>query len=72
MTDQNEQNQGANISIEQVCAAMLNKFGKVELQIQDVLKDYSGKSIAVNQDIETQALIFELVDVVTEDQAKSE
>lgn len=52
-----------NISIEQIIAAILNKSGKIELTLQELLTDYSSKSIAVNQDPDTQMVTFELSDV---------
>jgi hypothetical protein len=52
-----------NISIEQIIAAILNKSGKIELTLQELLTDYSSKSIAVNQDPDTQMVTFELSNV---------
>ena len=54
--------QNIPISVEQICAAIVNLVGPVEVQLSDLMADYSGKSIAVNQDEETKALTFSLVD----------
>lgn len=62
MTEDNLQD--TNISIEQIVAAIIAKFDKVEIHISDLLKDYSDKNIAVNQDPETQLITFELVEKV--------
>ena len=51
-----------NIPIEQICAAIVNKFGKVELELNELLADFANKSISVNQDPETQVITFELVE----------
>lgn len=51
-----------NISIEQICAAIVNKLGKIELSLPELLEDFSNKSIAVNQDPETQVITFELAE----------
>lgn len=51
-----------NISIEQILAAILNKIGKVEMPLKELLNDYSSKNIAVNQDPETHDITFELTD----------
>jgi len=51
-----------NISIEQICASIINKFGKVDLTVAELVQDFSSKSIAVNQDPETQVITFELAD----------
>lgn len=50
------------ISIEQICAAIINTVGSIEVPLENILKDYSGKNIAVNQDEETKSLKFELTD----------
>lgn len=64
MTEEVKQDlSNVNISIEQIMAAFLNKSGKVELTLKELLTDYSSKSIAVNQDPDTQMVTFELADV---------
>jgi len=71
-TEQQEENKGFQISIEQICAAILSKIGSVELELDQLLADYSKKSIAVNQDPETKSLTFELTDVSVEPAKDSE
>lgn len=64
MTEETKQDiNNINISIEQIIAAILNKAGKMEFTLQELLTDYSSKSIAVNQDPDTQMVTFELADV---------
>lgn len=55
--------QNINISIEQICAAILATLGSVEVQLQDLLANYQGKSIAINQNEETKAVTFSIADV---------
>lgn len=57
-----EQDNNVQISIEQICAAILSTVGAVTVNLDDLLKDYSSKSIAVNQDEETKSLTFSLAD----------
>jgi len=66
MSDEKTDLNNVNISIEQIVAAILNKVGKIEITVEDLLLDYSNKNIAVNQNFETQGFIFELVDNQTE------
>jgi len=64
MTEETKQDiNNINISIEQIIAAILNKVGKMELTLQELLTDYSSKSIAVNQNPDTQMVTFEMADV---------
>ena len=51
-----------NISIEQICAAIINTVGTVEVPLANLLENYGGKSIAVNQDPDTKAVTFSLAD----------
>ena len=67
MTD--EQNQ-IPIGIEQICAAILATIGEVVIPLENLLKDYSSKSIAVNQNEETRELTFNLVDIEIETEAE--
>lgn len=62
-TETNTDLNNVNISIEQICASIINKYGKVDLTIAELVADFSSKSIAVNQDPETQIITFELSDV---------
>ena len=55
-------NNNINISIEQICAAIINTIGSVEVPIKNLLENYGGKSIAVNQNPDTKAVTFSLAD----------
>jgi hypothetical protein len=55
--------QNANISLEQILAAIIAKFGSVEISLEELLRDYSDKNIAVNQDTNTQNITFELAEM---------
>lgn len=66
-----EQPQGINISMEQILAAVLHTTGKVEVSLQDLVKNYSDLSVKVDQDPETQALTFSL-EKIEESEIESE
>jgi hypothetical protein len=51
-----------DISIEQICAAIINKFGSVELPIEALFTNYGEKSIAVYQNHEEKTVTFKLAD----------
>jgi hypothetical protein len=73
MTEEVKQDlNNVNISIEQIVAAILNKVGKVDLSLQELLTDYSSKNIAVNQDPDSQQITFELADLPEETQTENE
>jgi hypothetical protein len=55
-------NNNINIGIEQICAAILTSLNSVEVQLDALLADYSSKVIAVNQDQDTKAITFSIVD----------
>ena len=61
-TTNNTDANNINISIEQICAAIINTAGSVEIPIENLLQNYGGKSIAVNQDPDTKAVTFSLAD----------
>ena len=61
-----EATQGANISLEQVFAAYVNKNGAITLSPQDLFVNFSNKMVSVNQDPETQLITFDLVDMPTQ------
>lgn len=61
-----------NISIEQILAAILNKLGKVEMSLQELLSDYSKKNIAVNQDPDNHNITFELTDLPEKQETENE
>jgi len=56
------ENTNIPISIEQICAAIITTLGSVSISFANLLADYSGKSISVNQDDETKAVTFGLID----------
>jgi hypothetical protein len=58
MTEENN----INISLEQICASIIETVGAVDVPMETLLKDYSNKSIAVNQDPDTKVIKFTLVD----------
>jgi hypothetical protein len=60
------------ISVEQILASILTTLGSVEVSLENLIKDYSGKNIAVNQDETTKALTFTLADKPEEEQAETE
>jgi len=60
-----QENNNINISIEQICAAILSTIGSVEVTLEKLVTDYTAKSIAVNQDSETKSVTFTLVDAPT-------
>jgi hypothetical protein len=51
-----------NISIEQIIAAILNKLGSIELSVEELLDNYSSKSIAVDQNPDSKIIRFELAE----------
>jgi hypothetical protein len=55
-----------NIGTEQILAVLINKAGTVEITLEELMQDFSGKTIAVNQDENTQNLTFAIVDLPTE------
>lgn len=61
MTEEEKSN-NVQISIEQICAAMLSTLGTVEVPLENLIKNYSDKSIAVNQDQDTKSVTFTLAD----------
>jgi hypothetical protein len=56
----------ANISLEQILAAIIHKFGSVDISMKDLLTNYSEKSISVTQDPDSDQIRFELIDNPTE------
>ena len=56
------QTNNVNISIEQICAAILATVTSVEVPLTNLLENYSGKVIAINQDDTTKAVTFTLAD----------
>ena len=56
-----QENQGVNISIEQILASILKTMGDVNVKLEDLIANYGNKSIAVNQQ-EDKSVTFSLVD----------
>jgi hypothetical protein len=57
-----EANNNVQIQIEQICAAIIAKLGSVEVELNELITDYSKKSISVSQNEDTKAITFTLVD----------
>ena len=62
------QDTNVQISIEQICAAIVALVGPIEVPLEALLTDYSQKSIAINQDDETKALTLTLVENPVEEE----
>lgn len=54
------ENQGINISLEQILAAILHTSGSIVVTLADLVKDYSTLSVKVDQNPENQDLTFSL------------
>jgi|APCry1669190288_1035285.scaffolds.fasta_scaffold00120_10 leucyl aminopeptidase len=59
----NEELTNVQITLEQICASILNQIGTTEIPVADVLKNYSGKTIQIQHDDEKNVLVFALVDL---------
>jgi len=55
-------NNGINISVEQILAAILSKTGEVNVPLDTLVANYADKTIAVNQ-LEDKSVTFNLVDI---------
>ena len=60
-----------NISIEQICAAIINTLTSIEVPLENLLASYGGKVIAIDQDKTTKAVTFTLADAPIEDSSNS-
>ena len=60
-TETTEANNGINISVEQILAAILQTTGAITVQLENLVANYGQKTIAVNQN-EDKSVKFELVD----------
>jgi len=49
------------ISVEQICAAIVKTLGTVSVSLEDLIANYQDQSISVNQDPDTKVLTFSLV-----------
>jgi len=54
---------GIQISVEQILASILS-LGPSTVPLENLVANYGGKNIAVNQDPDTKAVTFELADIV--------
>jgi len=61
-TDATPADPGIQISVEQILAAILS-LGPSTVPLENLVGNYGGKNIAVNQDPDTKAVTFELADV---------
>jgi len=66
-----EENQGVNISVEQILAAIVNQFGPVTIPLDKLIMNYGDKSIAVNQN-EDKSVVFTLVDLPKQTEKQEE
>lgn len=68
------QEENVQISIEQICAAIISTYKTIVVPMESLLKDYSSKNIAITQDEETKVLTFTLADnpVAVEDSTEAE
>lgn len=54
-------NQGVNISVEQILAAVISTVGTTTVPLEKLVENYSSKTIAVTQN-EDKSVVFALVD----------
>ena len=72
MTEATEQqNNGVNISVEQILAAVLSTVGNVTVELDNLVKNYGDKQIAVNQN-EDKSVVFSLVDAPVAEENKED
>jgi len=55
-----DKNNPVDISIEQICAAIIDKYGQVEIPIMSLFTNYGEKSIAVFQNDDEKTVTFTL------------
>ena len=60
-TEQTQQQQGVNITVEQILAAIVHTIGTTTVSLENLVQNYGGKQIAVNQN-EDKSVTFSLVD----------
>jgi hypothetical protein len=56
------ENSNIQISVEQICAAILATVGTVEVSLENLVANYGGKTIAVDQNPDTKSVTFALAD----------
>ena len=62
---------GVQISVEQILAYILS-LGPVSVPLDNLIANYGGKNIAVNQDPDTKVVTFDLADVVLSEDSSAE
>jgi len=62
-TDTVTPDNNVQISVEQICAAILKTVGSVEVSLEDLVSNYGGKTIAIDQNPDTKAVTFALADL---------
>lgn len=62
---------GVQISVEQILASILS-LGPVSVPLDNLIANYGGKNIAVNQDPDTKVVTFDLADVVLSEDSSAE
>ena len=60
--DDKSADQNIQISVEQILASILS-LGPVSVPLENLVANYGGKSIAVNQDPDTKIVTFEIADI---------
>jgi hypothetical protein len=69
MTDETtQQDSNIQISVEQICAAILKTIGSIQVPLEDLVANYGGKTIAIEQDQDTKAVTFALADAPSVEQ----
>jgi len=66
MTDETttpDTSNNVQISVEQICAAILATVGSIEVPLENLVSNYAGKTISVSQDETTKAVTFALADI---------
>jgi hypothetical protein len=62
-TDTVTPDNNVQISVEQICAAILKTVGSVEVSLEDLVSNYGGKTIAIDQNPDTKAVTLALADL---------
>ena len=61
-----------NISLEQICAAILSTTGPLSIKFNTLLTDYSAKNISVTPNPDSDDILFELVDAPAQEEQKDD
>lgn len=65
MSEQEDEIVNVPISAERLLAAFLNKFGEIEVSVDDLLADYSNYQVAVDQEREGY-VVFKIAELDNE------